>query len=199
MSRLYLLLIAWGLSGPVAAQVFKCADSSGRTTYSQSPCAGTTGGGRVKIHDSSIDAFPRVEQDDRMSASPQRGRGADALRREAGHGRVAEDRKDLEEACRKASGEYEEAKARRAPPDTMNKLLSARRLTCGMGEGSVPARGANPGATSPYAPPPSIITSCDPGGCWDNQGNRYNKGAGQTYFPSSGGACQMINGAMHCP
>lgn len=51
----------------------------------------------------------------------------------------------------------------------------------------------------PAPPTPSIITSCDPGGCWDNLGGRYNKGGGDTYFPTSGGACQMIGGMMHCP
>lgn len=51
------------------------------------------------------------------------------------------------------------------------------------------------------APPstPSIITNCDAGGCWDNLGGRYNKGGGNTYFPTSGGACQMVGGMMHCP
>jgi hypothetical protein len=47
---------------------------------------------------------------------------------------------------------------------------------------------------------PSVITSCDPAGCWDNNGIRYNKGAGATHVPSNGDpACQLINGQMHCP
>lgn len=48
------------------------------------------------------------------------------------------------------------------------------------------------------APRPSNITNCDPGGCWDNLGNRYNKGAGTTYFNQHGGVCQSIGGQMHC-
>ena len=46
---------------------------------------------------------------------------------------------------------------------------------------------------------PSVITSCDSGGCWDNQGGRYNKGGGGTYFGPQGGACQQVGGVMHCP
>lgn len=47
---------------------------------------------------------------------------------------------------------------------------------------------------------PRVITSCDAGGCWDNQGSRYHRGAGNTMFPSVGGsACQYINGQMFCP
>jgi hypothetical protein len=48
------------------------------------------------------------------------------------------------------------------------------------------------------APQPSVITSCDSGGCWDNLGNRYNGGAGGTYFGPTG-ACQDIGGMMQCP
>ncbi len=53
-------------------------------------------------------------------------------------------------------------------------------------------------SSMPAPQTPSIITSCDPSGCWDNLGNRYNKGAGNTYFGPSG-ACQMIGGMMQCP
>lgn len=44
---------------------------------------------------------------------------------------------------------------------------------------------------------PSVITNCDSGGCWDNLGNRYNGGGGDTYFGPSG-ACQMVGNMMHC-
>jgi hypothetical protein len=49
------------------------------------------------------------------------------------------------------------------------------------------------------APVPSIITNCDPGGCWDNLGGRYNHGAGPTYFGPSGRACNLDGGQMACP
>ena len=45
---------------------------------------------------------------------------------------------------------------------------------------------------------PSAITSCDSGGCWDDVGGRYDKGAGNTYFGPNG-ACQDIGGMMQCP
>lgn len=44
---------------------------------------------------------------------------------------------------------------------------------------------------------PSVITSCDATGCWDSNGLRYNKGAGNTYFPANGGrARQLRDGRM---
>lgn len=45
---------------------------------------------------------------------------------------------------------------------------------------------------------PSTITNCDGAGCWDSNGTRYNRGAGDTYFPSTGGSCQSIGGQMQC-
>lgn len=42
--------------------------------------------------------------------------------------------------------------------------------------------------------------ACLAGGCWDNLGGRYTRGAGNTYFPTTGGpSCQMIGGVMRCP
>lgn len=53
--------------------------------------------------------------------------------------------------------------------------------------------------TPPPPPPsPSVITNCDGAGCWDNQGTRYNKAAGDTYFRSTGGICQAGGGQMNC-
>ena len=45
---------------------------------------------------------------------------------------------------------------------------------------------------------PISIVNCDVAGCWDTNGTRYNKGAGDTYFPSTGGSCQNIGGQMQC-
>ena len=45
---------------------------------------------------------------------------------------------------------------------------------------------------------PSSITNCDSAGCWGSDGTRYNRGAGDTYFPSTGGSCQNVGGQMQC-
>jgi hypothetical protein len=47
-------------------------------------------------------------------------------------------------------------------------------------------------------PKPSVITSCDPEGCYDDVGNRYNSGGGGVFFGPSG-ACQMVGNMMQCP
>ena len=45
---------------------------------------------------------------------------------------------------------------------------------------------------------PSSISNCDGSGCWGTDGTRYNRGAGDTYFPSNGGVCQNVGGQMQC-
>lgn len=45
---------------------------------------------------------------------------------------------------------------------------------------------------------PSTITSCDPGGCWDNLGGRYSRSAGDNFFRNDGKSCQSIGGMMRC-
>ncbi len=45
---------------------------------------------------------------------------------------------------------------------------------------------------------PTNMTSCDPGGCWDNLGNRYNGNANGTMFRTDGKICQNIGGMVQC-
>ena len=45
------LIVALALASPVAAQVYKCVDRNGHTTYQQSPCAGGQQGGTVELKD----------------------------------------------------------------------------------------------------------------------------------------------------
>jgi Domain of unknown function (DUF4124) len=45
-------MVALVLAAPAAAQVYKCVDKSGHTTYQQSPCSGGQQGGTVKLEES---------------------------------------------------------------------------------------------------------------------------------------------------
>lgn len=55
--------------------------------------------------------------------------------------------------------------------------------------------GGNP---SPQQTESTSITSCDRGGCWANDGTRFNKGAGNTSFSSQGQTCQKVGNTLHC-
>ncbi len=65
----------------------------------------------------------------------------------------------------------------------------------------MPSRSAGGSSSAPTPAPASVpnnITNCDGAGCWGSNGTRYNKGAGNTYFPSTGGVCQSVGGQMQC-
>jgi hypothetical protein len=47
-------------------------------------------------------------------------------------------------------------------------------------------------------PPPSIITSCDPAGCFDNQGHRYINTGGPVMPRSDGATCINVGGHLEC-
>lgn len=47
-------------------------------------------------------------------------------------------------------------------------------------------------------PKPSVITSCDQGGCYDDVGNRYDSGGGGVFYGPNG-ACQLVGNMMQCP
>jgi hypothetical protein len=120
----------------------------------------------------------------RITVKPTNQFDGSGYRREA----ARERQQDAERYYRKAQEEQDEADARaeaaarRAQQQAVQAPEQKRR--------SLPVQNQAP----------SIITNCDAGGCWDNLGGRYNKGAGNTYFPASGGpACQMIGGQMRCP
>ena len=182
-----------------AQTVFKCVDERGRITYSQTGCYGYSRGQQISVRENSVDTS--------------------ALRRRA----------DAERWQQSSSEEHETTKGAAIGPSPSERALAQRKDLCDrLTQPTMGSRGmtaaqmqavasvcagakiANEGAyggssaaapsTIPAPPPaPSVITSCDAGGCWDNMGGRYNKGAGNTYVPSSGGACQMVGGQMHCP
>lgn len=62
--------------------------------------------------------------------------------------------------------------------------------------------GAPPLRTSPPAPPvaiprPTVITTCDPAGCWDSEGRRLDNMGPLLIGPR--GPCTVQGGLAHCP
>lgn len=56
-----------------------------------------------------------------------------------------------------------------------------------------------PVSTLPAQPNrPLPVTGCDPGGCWDTGGNRYNNSAGNTYLNNAGRLCTREGAWIHC-
>lgn len=62
-----------------------------------------------------------------------------------------------------------------------------------------PAAPVLPDSRPSHAAPPSPapVTSCDPGGCWDINGARYNA-IGSRMMRSDGKVCQQVGATMQC-
>jgi hypothetical protein len=58
-------------------------------------------------------------------------------------------------------------------------------------------------AQTPVPPPavavprPPVVTSCDPAGCWDSEGRRYNQQGPVLLGPT--GVCTLQGGLLNCP
>jgi hypothetical protein len=64
---------------------------------------------------------------------------------------------------------------------------------------SIMRRQSVPQTAAPAIPgAPSPVTSCDAGGCWGSNANRYSGGAGGTYIDNSGRPCHRSGSWMQC-
>lgn len=190
-----LIGLAWSLQAP--AQVFKCVDaSSGKTTFSDRGCTTSDDSSAVSIRPvNSIDGSRYQQQATKPNSydSPPTATPNGARITGVGEG----DRADIEgkKLCKQASTPY---------PGSQDLTATQRAAASEFCEGAAPLtpaqnRSASPPTSRIPASPP-VVTNCDSAGCWDSHGVRYNKGAGDTYFPSTGGpACQRTNGFFSCP
>lgn len=187
------LLVCLVWSFPASAQVFKCIDPATRkTTFSDRGCGADDGGVAINIRPAnSIDGSQYRQQ----AIAPEQYRTAvDAVQRGArvtvvGEGSDAE--RERKKLCKQASTPYSNSHGL-----TASQLAAAAQFCAGVSV-TPPVESQN---TPLSAPSPRVITNCDPAGCWDSNGMRYNQGAGDTYIPTNGGpACQYIGRNMICP
>lgn len=191
------LLTCFGWALQVSAQVFKCIDpATGKTSFSDQGCPTSNDVSTINIRPAnSIDGSQYRQQATepeqyRTAVNPaQRGVRVTVV----GGDRDAE--REHHKLCKQASTPYSGARGL-----TANQLATAAQLCAGVSV-SHPEERQGTSGNAPVAPgSPSVITSCDLGGCWDSNGGRYIKGAGDTYIPASGGAaCQRIDGFFNCP
>jgi hypothetical protein len=81
---------------------------------------------------------------------------------------------------------------RRAAPSIIQRAQPVPPMTIRR-EQSVPQA---PAPARPTTPLPA--GSCDAGGCWDNNANRYNGGAAGTYLDNSGKPCHRVGSWIQC-
>lgn len=212
MPRLFALALLAMIcfSATAHAQVYKCKeDGSGKITYSDVPCHGKNTGRDVAVRDNTLDTSGSREQALRREVRELQER-MDSYDSRAGRSQYGRTQADLQGeradsvACERAKRSLEiEAGSMTRNRSTVASKEAAMRSACGLREPDrIEIHNEHHGrsAARVHRPNPGVITQCDAGGCWDSAGGRYNKGAGNTYFPAGGGgACQMIGGRMQCP
>ncbi|MCW5643151.1 MAG: hypothetical protein KIT63_13715 [Rhodoferax sp.] len=50
----------------------------------------------------------------------------------------------------------------------------------------------------PAPGPGMLIVSCDPGGCWDEYGMRYDRADAGVFVRRDGSSCLAVRGRMRC-
>lgn len=189
-----------------SAQVFKCTDDRGRTTYSQQPCMDANRVERVEIRENTIDSSGSR----RESALMHQRLSAENAQRQAARDAANAARRSEAQSARSNAGSSALCREMQKPIPGSRGMTAAQResVLAACGGIAPPSRDrqvtpSTPSASTlpvPQTPRPNVITNCDAGGCWDDVGGRYNRGAGSTFFPAAGGAaCQLVGGAMQCP
>ncbi|MGP3616803.1 DUF4124 domain-containing protein [Pseudomonas aeruginosa] len=191
-------LLSLPISAP--AQVFKCIDSSGKITFSDQGCAAGHSAAAIDVAPANtLDSSqyrnpqPQPEVPDRVAPSVRSGVQVNVV---GGDNDAERERKRL---CKEASTPYPGSRGGL----TSAQLAAAAQLCAGVSVPmpTTPAPAGGSARRAPTAPgAPGVLTSCDDSGCWDSNGARYNRGAGNTHFPANGGpACELVGGNMVCP
>jgi hypothetical protein len=184
------------ITGGAYAQVYKCRDDgTGKVTFSDVPCHGKSSGHAVEVK-------PANQFDGSgLRARADQERWVEAAQRAAPSGGAIGSPSVSRFDSRAAACEEAKKPIPGARGQTANQRNAIMAACYGVSVPPPEREDPLPNPRVPLsAPSPSVIVNCDSAGCWDNVGGRYNRGAGNTYFPASGGgACQMIGGTMQCP
>jgi hypothetical protein len=185
------MVVLLALVAPIThAQVFQCKQPDGRLTYQDSPCALGAAGRVVNTHPNTVSNREERELYQReRAAAPALALPAPGTVAMSGAACPSEQElRNWETSASSVTSKDARRWARMAE--------DGRR--CRAGLPPVERRAAPP--PIPVAPmPPTGVASCDPGGCWDSAGNRYNGNprAGTLHGPN-GQACQILGGMLHC-
>ena len=201
MKTRLLFLLAAALALPASAQVYKCKTPTGGTLVSDRPCSGAN-----KTVDVRRSEPVTLEQQMQAAEVQQRRRqqlGQMQAEESAYRARLAA-REELRAEQEAIQAKNAQNNARQQKCDeTVQQMQNVKRLkdgqraalaACGV---HVPERERPPPPPAPAAP--GMMTNCDPAGCWDTSGNRYNKAGGSGNFHRQDGRfCQQIGNQLQC-
>jgi hypothetical protein len=215
------LMAAYALIPAVHAQVFKCKDASGKLTYQSAPCdagqqesrpvilKGPTLTDEEKFNAAAYSAGTTpAEARQRLQAAEQPS-ATNAGRTNSG----TDDRQvsitsdhSASTECARAKREVDIARSSvtMSEGQRLSKVASLQRqaeMACLGPDGYAKAEAARAEgkerARQRRNTTPSVITSCDAGGCSDNLGNRYS-GTGDVMHGSNGKTCVRSGTTLNC-
>lgn len=197
------------LISPIEGQVYRCKTPGGGTEYSQIPCgkdAQLVQQQRDSIDTTSPPSDPFGVQRERNRQAREADANArkffsDSAGRSGSAGSAWTPRQIDHGACERADrdAKIEAGHARKDAAEIRRKQKLAD-WECGRTIPDEPASTApksKPTLARPPLPNP-VITNCDQGGCWDSNGGRYTRGAGNTFFGPNG-ACTATAAGLVCP
>lgn len=204
--RILLAALLVAASFPAAAQVYKCKTPSGGTLISDHPCQGGNKTEKVR------QAEPVTLEQQLQAAEVQQRRRqqlSDIQAEEAAHRARLEERqiqRAAENEIRAEQAAMAQAmdKERECSELAQQRVLSPSQKTtlrteCSEHLRKRPRAPSAPIVDTPLPPKgPSIITNCDPSGCWDTNGQRYNNAGGGNAFRQDGRFCQRMGNQFQC-
>ena len=207
MKKAIAVAILVGALAPVTgfAQVHKCKDATGKTIYSDAPCTAGATGGAIRLRENSIDTRVDWERNQRYIRQRQ-AEDRQAPQRISGNTRqtVAGDEKRMSPACRTAINNANTQGLNATPAKIDGDRGEARRI-CGFDPWPGPSlaqvdaenRRSEALKKAAKARMNPTIASCDAGGCWDTEGNRYN-GSNGAYHRTDGAFCTGGGNSLSC-
>lgn len=187
--RILVAVAALSFSTLASAQVHRCTDAAGKTSFSDAPCPTSARRAQQVLGreatDSPADPYAAqrnlesIENASRILQAPT----SDAIGDAGGgiidngpNGPGGTNRIRAEQDRQRAEIELAAARRRAADERARQAELERRR-----------------------PPAPSIVSNCDRGGCWDNAGNRYNRaGDGSNFWRSDGKFCRPQGNTFSC-
>jgi len=183
-----ILVLCLFTAGPVIAQVHRCVDAAGTTSFSDSPCPSSAKSSTRVLGSDATDrrweneAYGRernmrsIENASRIIQEPtsdaQGNAGGGIIQSDPNERIRAQDQRNMQ---------------RRIAELEANRVKQEERATRAEEARQAAARA------------PKLVTNCDGGGCWDNAGNRYNRtGDGQNFWRSDGKFCRAQGNAFSC-
>ncbi|MEH6517273.1 MAG: DUF4124 domain-containing protein [Halioglobus sp.] len=184
----FVLLVSLLATHSANAEVYQCVQpETGRKYFTDKQCPDKSVGDRVQVREANADTG-YASASERRAAEQER--AANKLESER---RI----KDMVASSQAKQPQEKSASDKRMERyDQMRKKTPGERTADCIKSPHCQLPSSAPSAAAAARP---IIVNPDPAGAWDTNGNRYNKGAGNTYHRTDGKTCQLLNTGMQCP